>query len=195
MKIEKIINNHLCLGCGLCASLYPTKCKMSMDNQGFYYPNLSNKLTKDEDNYLGKLCPSIHVKGNGKIGFWGKVDRICEGWATDDQIRYRASSGGATTALAKYLLESRQVDAVLHVGVKENDCLTNELKISRTAEEIIQNSQSRYAPVIMFEKIIQILDSTEETYCFVGKPCDIAVIRNLQAQYPQYKHRIKYCIL
>ena len=98
-----------------------------------------------------------------------------------------------TSALAIYLLESKQVDAILHVGVSEESYLFNKLYISKTKEDVLRHNASRYAPAAVFNDIIQIFESTgETTFAFIGKPCDIAAIQNLLRVYPRYQGRVIY---
>ena len=92
------------------------------------------------------------------------------------------------------MIETHQADAVLHVGVKEGDYLLNELHVSRSKDDIIRNAQSRYAPALTLYRVKQILDGSNETFVFIGKPCDIAGIRNLTERFPEYKERFKLLI-
>lgn len=191
--IEKIVQNGFCIGCGLCSSIIgKDKCEMKLYPNGFYYPKIKGGDTKDK--IVKDICPGIRVTDHQEHGVWGHVDMVAEAWSTDKDLRYRAASGGASSAIILYLLENNKVDAVLQVGVVDGDFLQNELKVSRTRKEIFNNAQSRYAPALTLYNLKQILDIGKETYAFVGKPCDIAGIKNFIEQYPVYKERIKYTI-
>lgn len=188
MITNKIKNNNFCLGCGLCASFIDNgKCRMEITKQGFYNPQIEDNT---DDTIVKELCPGIKVHSHKHKGLWGKVIDTFEGWSSDSEIRHKAASGGVVTSLAIYLLESKTVDAILQVGVKDGDYLYNELKISRSRQDVIKCAQSRYAPALTLSNIKQILDASKDTYAFIGKPCDIAGIRNLVDVYPQYKERI-----
>lgn len=192
-KIATIVKNDLCLGCGICSAL-DSNCKMKLDDKGFYRPEFQQINVKNEK-IITSLCPSIHVhatinKENNSV--WGNIKAVSNAWAKDKHIRLSSSSGGVTSALAIYLLESHQVDAVLHVGVEKDSFLYNKLHISRTRDEILVRNASRYAPALIFDRIIEILESNTDTYAFIGKPCDIAGIKNILAYFPKYKNRIKF---
>ena len=193
MVINRILRNDLCIGCGLCSSvLGHSKCEMILNiPKGFYYPRLQKGVN---DKVVQNICPGITIHGNGNHGIWGEVVEIVEGWSQDPNIRYKAASGGIVTSLAIYLLESSKVDAVLQVGVKQDSCIYNELQVSRCKEDVLKNAQSRYAPALTLYNIIELLDNSNEKYAFVGKPCDIAGIRNLCKEYPKYKERFKLFI-
>lgn len=193
--IDKIKNNHFCIGCGLCSSvLGESKCRMELGADGFYSPIVEKDLSKAESKMISRLCPGIHVECKHAGGVWGAVESIGEAWANDPSIRHKAASGGAATSIALYMLESHCVDAVLQVGVINGSYLHNGLKISRTRDEIISNAQSRYAPALVFNDIVGILDSSNEKYAFIGKPCDISAIKNFLKEFPKYKDRIKFFI-
>lgn len=191
--INRIVKNHLCTGCGLCSSvLGKDKCIMLLNNNGFYAPCiLDNRI---DDSVASILCPGIHVHCEKHRGIWGNVLNVCEAWSADTEIRYKAASGGVVTSLAVYLIESKTVDAILQVGVQDGSYLYNELKVSNNRQEIINNAQSRYAPALTLNNIKQILDSTKDNFAFIGKPCDIAGVKNLINMYPQYKERFRLLI-
>ena len=189
MIIDRIKKNHLCLGCGLCASVIGHKnCKMEITDDGFYVPTLRERV---DDKIVKSLCPGIRVHGNSCGKLWGVYYDVSEGWANDEEIRFHSSSGGVVSALAVYLLQEHIVDAILHVGVSSDNYLRNELKVSRNKEDIINNAQSRYAPALTLYNIKQLLDNSKDVYGFVGKACDIAGLKNLIEIYPQYKDRFK----
>ena len=193
--IDKIKKHHLCMGCGLCASVLGTeKCEMRLNEEGFYEPNVIQLLSSSESEQVKKLCPGIRVVAKAHKGVWGSMLSICEGWAADAAIRHKAASGGVVTTLAICALEQHLVDAVLQVGVRDDSYLYNELRVSRSKEDVLRNAQSRYAPALVLHRIKEIFDSSTETFAFVGKPCDIAAMKNFTHLYPQYAGRVRYYI-
>ena len=193
--IDKIKKYDLCIGCGLCEAVIGKEvCTMELNNKGFYEPIVNEELNKKDSKLLKYVCPGIHVETTPNKGAWGSMKSICEAWATDKAIRYKAASGGVVTSLAIFLLEHHAVDAILQVGVKAGSYLHNELKVSRTKDDILANAQSRYAPALVFSNIKRILESSSDTYAFIGKPCDIAGIKNYLSLFPKYKERINFFI-
>lgn len=192
--IDKIKKNHLCLGCGLCETIYKDNCKMYLTKEGFYEPVFHNGSNKYK--IIKSVCPGITIQANDSQAhksIWGNVVAVSNAWANNPAIRKNSSSGGVTSALAIYLLESKQVEAILHVGVSEGTYLYNKLYVSKTREDVLRHNASRYAPAAVFNDIIQILESAgNTTFAFIGKPCDIAGMQNLLRIYPQYQDRVKY---
>ena len=193
--IDKIIKNNLCLGCGLCSTLLGIdKCEMALNKKGFYEPIVKQNLSRTERRTISRTCPSIYLHAPKETSIWGRILSAYESWSSDKQIRFKASSGGTVTSLAIYLIQTKKVDAILHVGTVEGSYLYNKLQISRTTQEIIDRAKSRYAPALIFDNLLNILDFSNEVFAFIGKPCDIVGIKNFLNLYPKYKDRIKYFI-
>lgn len=192
--LTKTVQSSLCLGCGLCEGLGAAEGVVMQEGQsGFYEPilpgSMSGKLRKE----LGEFCPGVNVECiDNKETFCGHVEAAYEGWSNEEEIRRKASSGGIITALACYLLRTQQVTAVLQVGVREGDFLHNELKVSRTEEEVMSCASSRYAPALMFHKLPALLAKKDEIYLFVGKPCDVMTLKKYMGKHPEYSSRIRY---
>jgi coenzyme F420 hydrogenase subunit beta len=191
VKIRDIIDRGYCLGCGLCVSILGNdKLKIIENHQGFLVPELSNdkKLA-----YLRNLCPGITVKQletkNGIHKIYGPFKAVAVGFSTDNRIRAKASSGGLITALLCYLLDKSLVDGVLHVGKDTLDPLKSVACFSRTKDEVIDRSGSRYAPTSLLTGLIEIL-SKENKIAVVGKPCDIVAVRAFLKENPKYRNQI-----
>lgn len=195
-QIQKIVESGLCLGCGLCESIATSqKCKMILDNEtGFYVPVFKKELTQDETKSILRCCPGIIINGYKESSVWGKLIQIDEGWSTNTYVRQKASSGGVISELAIHLITRREVDGILHVGADDDFFLHNSLKISRTKDQVIKNIASRYAPALIFNEVKNILNETNENYAFIGKPCDIAGLKNFLNEFNEFKGRIKYFI-
>ena len=181
--IESIDREHLCIGCGICESIAGTQnIKLVLGEDGFYHPIVIGS----EKSYwaeIKQVCPglSIHqptkaMNENEKI--WGTIKASNIGYSTDEQVRYISSSGGVISALLCFLLETKQVTGIVHVGKSDNDPRINEAGISRTKADIIRRAGSRYSPASPLVFIKKILDNKDERVAFVGRPCDVAALRS-----------------
>lgn len=193
-KVSDIVKNGFCLGCGLCMVI-DKDCKMVLNNKGFYTPKGVSSDSSIQKN-IRKVCPGINVCSNSKNNteVWGTVRTAFNAWAKDEQIRHTSSSGGVTSALAIYLLESHEVDAILHVGNCGDNYLHNKLYVSRSRTEVLSRNSSRYAPALVFDNILEYLNDSQECFAFIGKPCDIAGMQNLLRLYPHLAGKIR-CFL
>lgn len=196
-SIEQVLAADLCLGCGACQHVVPEKISLVMSEQGYLRPKILQRLTKQEDELATGVCPGIHVEHVPPLSkdelMWGPIQSCDAGWSTDNQLRHRASSGGALSALAGHLLQSGEVDAILHVGVSVDDPLLNEYRISTTSAEVASNAGSRYAPAAPLLGLREAL-RTHRRIAFIGKPCDVVALRKLAAADPQVKEQVKYCL-
>ena len=197
--IRKILDNDICTGCGLCHGIFgPRKVTVELNNEGFYRPQIHAELDKEEEKLFLKICPGINVRKESNNAvyndpIWGEMYSCFIGAANDDKIRCEASSGGAISAILVYLLETKMVSAVIHIGSSIKSPIGNEVKISTTREEVIANANSRYSPSA---PLIDILNNIKDydSYVFVGKPCDVAGLRQLSNFRHDVKNKIKYYI-
>lgn len=174
-----------CVGCGLCAALH--KATLSEDEKGYLHPQNADLR------WLKEICPAggRQTQYMASHSIWGKSCGVFSGWSLDPAVRQTASSGGALTALALYLLQSGRVDAVLHVTAG-TDPTTTQAVCSTTPEQIIQRCGSRYA----ISHPLQILGNLDhdKRYALIGKPCDISVLQNLMEMDPSWKQTIPYTL-
>lgn len=197
--IEDIRKDKLCLGCGLCESICGSeRVSMQLQSNGFFEPVVKGSIGAKEEALVAGTCPGLNVVNDlvfdKEEQLWGRMKKLYSGYSTDQVIRKQGSSGGIISAVAVYVLENKIVDAVLQVGGDSNDYERNMLRVSRNKADVLACASSRYAPALVFDRILQLLDASSETYCFIGKPCDISAMKNMLTAYPQYKERIKLTV-
>lgn len=197
-RIQKIVDKNLCLGCGLCETVCgKINVEMQLQKNGFFFPAIKN-LQAEKEQIISQICPGINIVNDQPFGkserIWGRVLGAYSAYSTDKEIRTKGSSGGIISAIAIYLLENKIIDAVLQVGGDATNYKQNVLKISTTKEDVLACATSRYAPAAVFNNVLQILTNSADSYCFIGKPCDISGIKNFLNAYPQYKERFIFFI-
>lgn len=187
-----------CLSCGLCTQLVePGAIDMAMTRDDQLRPRARRALSVAEQALIVRLCPGVSVTGPFGEALadpdpvWGEIHATYEGWALDADTRFRASAGGVMTAINRYLLETGQVDFVLHLRAGGADALTSEPVMIRDPDDLLQGSQSRYAPSAPLSAINAAL-ATGERFAVSLKPCDVAGVRNLQRENPQAAHNIVF---
>lgn len=176
--------HQYCTGCGLCQSL--GYARLITDRKGFSHP------IEGDEKFLKNICPSFGVQTR-QLEYkeiWGKLLRVFYGWSNDAKIRDLGSSGGVTTSICMYLLDEHLADAVIHVCADPINPTKTITCLSTTGNELIERCGSRYAISSPLD-IIGELDNNKR-YVFVGKPCDVDVLRNFQRLVPAYADIIPY---
>jgi coenzyme F420 hydrogenase subunit beta len=187
-RVDEVVKWRLCLGCGACAYACPEN-NIKLIDVPDYGIRPQTDLTKCR--FCGeciKVCPGIEISqqpvGNKAISelinSWGPVLEVWEGYAADPEIRFEGSSGGAATALALFCLEKENFASVLHIGAEPEAPLRNIPVFSKSREDLLKRTGSRYSPAAPCEKLNWIEES-ESPCAFIGKPCDVAALRKSQA--------------
>ncbi len=176
-----------CSGCGICG------CEKGItfeEKNGFFYPQITNE---DQVRFCSKICPvnGINYNKRRETNLWGPSYEIYKGWAADDEIRFKAASGGVLTALSCFLIESGKCDEVIQIGPSKSDPLKLQLQTSATRNKIISCASSRYITSITFEHLLDLINY-EKRYAIIGKPCDIEALINYMKYAPELKNCIKY---
>jgi coenzyme F420 hydrogenase subunit beta len=196
--IEKINKGDLCCGCGLCRSLAGDDfIEILIDESGYLRPRLKKELDSHTADLIARVCPGLTVSHENQTPLydplWGTIRSLQVGYAPRPEIRFRASSGGAITAILIYLLESKYIDSVLHVGASETDPIANVTCISKTGDDIVANCGSRYAPSAPLTNLREYLQLPGRL-AIVGKPCDISALRLYSRHEPLVDMKIKCMI-
>jgi coenzyme F420 hydrogenase subunit beta len=188
--IESILARRMCLGCGACAYLGDGYGVSMAD-----YPSVGRRPDRiDRTPAAGRremasVCPGIGIESRLDAGgarsmddaevLIGPTTGIWEGWAADPSIRYAGSSGGIVTALALYCLERLGMALVVHTGMRADEPWKNETVVSRTKDELLIRSGSRYSPSSPVEALSKI-EASDRPCVFIGKPCDAAAVDRLR---------------
>lgn len=178
--IDDIVQSGLCTGCGICASFTAGKVSVALNSEGYLRPIEKSSLSATEKHLLSDICPGINLRHDiSSVEYhplWGPVREVNTGYANHPEIRFAGSSGGVLSALLVYLLEAKIVDYVLHIGASERDPLRNEVKISKSHVDVVRSAGSRYSPSAPLIQIDEYL-ANPGRFAFVGKPCDVAALR------------------
>ncbi|QXE01059.1 Coenzyme F420 hydrogenase/dehydrogenase, beta subunit C-terminal domain [Terribacillus sp. DMT04] len=208
---EKIISNDYCTGCGICASSTDSPFKMKMNEDGRFIPVMKEDWrTENNDTEYNPmdLCPfSDRVENETDIGqqlfekykskfneYTGFTIKNYAGYVNEQNFRRQGSSGGMGNWIAYKLLESGEVDGIIHV--KETDSDNKKIfkyDISYDLEQLKDGAKSKYYPVELSE-VLQLVRQNEGSFALIGIPCFIKGIRLLAKKDPIINERIKYCI-
>ncbi|HYG22136.1 MAG TPA: Coenzyme F420 hydrogenase/dehydrogenase, beta subunit C-terminal domain [Verrucomicrobiae bacterium] len=206
-KLRDVVDWRLCIGCGACAYICPEEKVELWDflNEGI------RPVVKETDCASCRLCldvcPAVHtnftlppedserVVSDPALAApeyrhdWGEVLEVWEGHATDPEIRFKGSSGGVLTALAAFCLEQKGMHGVLHIGQDPDDPVRNWTRLSRSREELISATGSRYSPASVCDHLEWVEDAPAPCVV-IGKPSEIAALRRAEALKPQLARNV-----
>ena len=205
--INMVVEQDLCIGCGMCASQSDGALKMVMDLDGFWIPKQVANVYNDKK--LLEICPfnpfpKKAVKTEDEIALHfiggtsnydpdvGHYEEIYAGYASN--YRKTSSSGGMATYIFKELLSLKKVDAIVVV----KDATTNEKGFYEygwieDVKDIKKSSKTKYYPVHL-STVIKEISEYHGKVGIVGISCFIKSIRLLQRQQPLYVKKIPFLI-
>ena len=202
-SLDDIVEAGLCAGCGLCESLAGRDAvEMNLSRDGRIRPRTKMPLDPTTFERIMRVCPGVTVTGPpsnqaGASGathpIWGPIASLHRGWASDETTRFHAAAGGALTALGAYLIKCGKVDEVLHMTASGDNPILSDAWISATEQDVYDGAQSRYGPGASLTPVHRLLDEGRR-FAVIGKPCDIAAIRNLQRVDERAVKQIPYCL-
>ncbi len=202
-SLDDIVESGLCAGCGLCESLAGRAAvEMELTTDGRIRPRTRTALDPATFDRIMQVCPGVTLtgppsdqagEGGTMHGTWGPIASLHRGWASDERLRFHAAAGGALSALGAYLIDSGQVDAVLHIKTSSTNPILSDARISTSAQGVYEGAQSRYGPGAPLTPVYRLLDEGRR-FAVIGKPCDIAAIRNLGRVDGRVEKQIPYCL-
>ncbi|SEM43875.1 Coenzyme F420-reducing hydrogenase, beta subunit [Chryseobacterium taichungense] len=198
--IKEIVENDLCIGCGVCISESKSS-KMILNNKGFWVPKIDNsfnemavkvcpfnpnpeKEVQDEDKLSDIFINNYKFKHN-RIG---KYNNVFVGYS--NEYRETSSSGGVATYILEFLLKEKIVDHLFVVGQKDDRYGYQWISDVRDLEKI---SKTRYYPVNL-EGLFEHINNKVGKIAIVGIPPFLKAIRLKQYYYPEYQEKIKFLI-
>lgn len=198
LDIETIAASGLCAGCGLCAGIGdPASPSIIMQDTpaGYRRPHRLRPDTPAEAKLIAATCPGAtisHDRDSMAAHYhpvWGPLVSARLGWSSEPDLRRNASSGGGLSAILIHLLATGTVDYVVQTAVSPDSPLRNALKISTGRDDVFHSAGSRYAPSSPLEDIAARL-AAPGRFAFVGKPCDVAGLRQLARHDPRVDEKV-----
>ena len=182
-SLADIVDNGLCIGCGLCKSIADNNSlKMEMSDKGNLEPKELNPISDQTLEKIKKVCPGLIVegpedqnenKGSNKDIIWGNYFSLHYSWSADPKIRFQSSTGGLLNGLSLYLLEKNKVDFIMHTAGDKENPMRNIVKYSYSKDDLLNcESRSRYGPSSPLSEFHRALDK-KQTFAFVGKPLSL----------------------
>jgi len=194
---------RMCIGCGACAYACPERKIVLKDiEEDGIRPFLNDTDCEGCPDCL-KVCPGLetaHAVGGSENGLvrelkagWGPVLELWEGYAAAPRLRFEGSSGGAASALAAFCLERGVAEGVMHIGASGTAPWQNQTFYSRSTEELLAKTGSRYSPASPCDSL-ELLEKGKGSGVFIGKPCDVAGLRKSESLRPSLREKVALAI-
>ncbi len=203
-RLYAIVEQGLCIGCGLCQSIAGAESlRVCKTESGYEQPVVVGELDHATVDRIYAACPGTRIEGlpeslledDTRIdNVWGPWRRIVRAWAADPKIRFEGSTGGVMTALGQYLLASERVAFILQVRTSATEPTFGERTLSFTDAAVIEAAGSRYGPAAPLIDIADVL-ARGEPFAFFAKPCDVAALRNYALQDQRVDALLRYCVV
>jgi len=205
--IDLVVNNDICIGCGLCVYKCPSKAlDMKFNELGFLVPELVDDC--DLDGACITVCPFninplAEIKSENELANnflnetenshpkIGKYKNIYAGYS--EEHRLTSSSGGIATFVLTDLLQRGIVNHVFSVKKGTEGGVHYEYAISNNKQELLKGSKTRYFPVTL-ATVFSNLDKLDGKVAIVGVACFIKAIRLAQFSDPLLKEKIPFLV-
>jgi len=186
LGLDKFYKEY-CSGCGLCKHAVGVQFN---NKNGFEFPV---QLNKTQLEFCKKVCPVNGINYNTRTeeNLWGPSVGIYRGWSLEQEVRYRAASGGIITSVCLFLLETGKCDAILQVGSSDSNPFDLQLYSNSDRSAVIKCSSSKYITGLTYKDIEEKIQP-DKRYAVVGKPCDIEALSNYMVYNSTLKESIIY---
>ena len=205
--IDLVVNNNLCIGCGMCVSKCSSNAlEMSWNEDGFLVASAVhncdcngdcievcpfNPFPKEEvktEEEIAKIFLSTAPNINKKIG---KYNNIYAGYC--NEFRLSSSSGGVGTYISTKLLEKNVVDHIFSIKESSKPGIFYEYAVSSSKDDLVKASKTRYFPVTL-ATVFSEINNLEGKVAIVGVGCFIKAIRLAQYADSKLKEKIPFLI-
>tara|TARA_B100000315_G_scaffold257223_1_gene305382 strand:+ start:2478 stop:3608 length:1131 start_codon:yes stop_codon:yes gene_type:complete len=182
---HEVIFRDLCSGCGVCESVCPDDV-IEVDE----YPKLTGECTNC--GYCLALCPRAFLsfgdaekKLFGEIdeGLLGHVEEMIAAKAVNKNVLKEGQDGGFVTALLRYLLKNKLVDAAIVSGIDDKNPWRTKPILVTKENELNKTGGTRYSNSASIRMLKEADKRGINNIAMVGVPCQIEGLRKIQ-NYP-----------
>lgn len=200
-RLYAIVEQGLCIGCGLCQSIAgKDSVQVVKTTTGYQQPVVVGELYHATVDKIYDTCPGTRIEGlpqklleadTRQDNVWGPWRRMTRAYASDSGQRHIGATGGVLTALGIYLLKSKRVDFILHAKSSTRDPSFGDRQLSFSETDVIESAGSRYGPTATLIDIDEVLERNQP-FAFIAKPCDVAALRNYARHDDRVDKLVKY---
>lgn len=204
--IKAVVENDMCIGCGLCAAQSKSGAiKMKMNQFGFYTANVDDSYANDED--IINVCP-FNPNPNDKVKTENEIANLFLNQANKQHLkigryintyagysikhRLTSSSGGIATYTLTELMRRGDIQHV--ISVKAGSHTSHyQYTVSSSIDELASAAKTKYYPVTLADALKDI-KKLEGKVAIVGVACFIKAIRLAQVYDPIFNDKVGFLI-
>jgi len=202
-----VVNNDLCIGCGICIYKCPNRAlEMKWNEYGFLVPELIDSCNCDEscitvcpfnpypeeeaetENELAEIYLKDATLFHPQVG---KYSGIYAGYS--NEYRLTSSSGGIATFVLTELLERGIVNHIFSVKESSIPGIHYEYALSNNKQELIDASRTRYYPVTL-ATVFSKINELEGKVAIIGVACFIKAVRLLQSNESNLNDKVQFLV-
>lgn len=197
MRIEDVVNNHICTGCGSCYGICAfdaISIVKSIDGR------LTPILDKDictECGLCHLVCPQILTPAKeDKSQFERFIEPRGEGYLgrpTDKSVHMKGQTVGLVRTLLAFALESGYANKILCVVDNDDKPLRPHIDVITSLDDFDRISKSKYCP-INFGEAIKYIRQNDGNYIVVGTGCQLQGLNLVMDKNKRVKNRVKLTI-
>lgn len=171
---ELYIEKNDCCGCEACAQSCPVSIiEMKADEQGFFYPHITDRERCISCKKCEKVCPF-----RNRVIAPKEIKSAYTGFANDLNTVRKSASGGIATTISEAFVS----DGGVVYGVRySNDCLSIEYARVEEKKDLYTFQGSKYAQSRKYDVYNNVLADLKagQRVLFIGLPCDVAALYNV----------------
>lgn len=204
--IKAVVENDMCIGCGMCAAQCKTGAiNMKMNDFGFYNANFDDLYEVDENAI--KVCP-FNPKPDDKVKTENEISELFLTQANNqhDKIgryintyagysvehRLTSSSGGIATYTLTELMRRGEVQHV--ISVKNGQATKHyQYTIISSIDELADAAKTKYYPVTLAD-VLKDIAKLNGKVAIVGVACFVKAIRLAQVYDPSFNDKVGFII-
>jgi coenzyme F420 hydrogenase subunit beta len=125
---------------------------------------------------------------------FGVYRRLAIARATDDRILKVCQDGGVATALLLFALGDRSIDSAIVAGTSKEKPFYPASKLATNAEDLLEAAGTKYSCSPNVLSLAVVSTQKRADVAFVGTPCQIQAVRNMQMAGLKFVAPVKFLI-